>query len=170
MKYLGYGLFLFLGILLQTAGSPGLLFFGFKPEIMLLLALLFGMIQPPWSGALFGFFSGLIYDLLTGRFIGLYAVTLMLAAISVGFVTKRLYKENVVVRFLAVFGGSIFGQLLYLIGIMAFGHSFPWSWLTISTVLGTSLVNAGLSLVLFRPLIALHKRLIYLDELYKRTG
>ena len=170
MKYLGYGLFLVLGILLQTAGSPGLLFFGFKPEIMLLLALLFGMIQEPGLGALLGFSSGLLHDLLTGRFIGLYAVTLMIVAILIGHVTKRLYKENFLVRFFAGLGGTIFGQLLYILGMMAFGSSGLWTWSTLTTILGTSVVNACLSLFLFKPLVAVNKRLIYLDELYKRTG
>jgi hypothetical protein len=39
MKYVVYSVLLLLTLVLQTAGVPGLVFFGFKPELMLLLSL-----------------------------------------------------------------------------------------------------------------------------------
>lgn len=170
MKYLGYCLLLFGGILLQTAGSPGIHLFGFKPELLLLLTLLVAMLQEPDLGASFGFFAGLMRDLLIGRFVGLSAVLFFAVAILIGFVTKRLYKEHFAVRFLTVLTGTMLGQIFYLLGTMSFGADFSWSTGVWYTIFATSFVNGFLSILIFWPLVAYHKRLIYLDELYKRTG
>ncbi len=169
MKHVGYGLVVILGLALQTSW-PGLVIVGFRPELLLLLTLIFAMLEEPWGAAGFGFASGLMKDLLVGKFIGLYAGTYLLMAILVGFVTKRLYRENFLVRFFAIVAGTVLGQVLYLLGAASFGFSSPWSWITWSSILGTSLFNGLVGLLVYRPLVAMNKRLIYLDELLKRTG
>lgn len=169
MKHVGYGLVVILGLALQTSW-PGLVIVGFRPELLLLLTLIFAMLEEPWGAAGFGFASGLMKDLLVGKFIGLYAGTYLLMAILVGFVTKRLYRENFLVRFFAIVAGTALGQVLYLLGAASFGFSSPWSWITWSSILGTSLFNGLVGLLVYRPLVAMNKRLIYLDELLKRTG
>ena len=169
MKHVGYGLVVILGLALQTS-LPGLVIVGFRPELLLLLTLIFAMLEEPWGAAGFGFASGLMKDLLVGKFIGLYAGTYLLMAILVGFVTKRLYRENFLVRFFAIVAGTVLGQVLYLLGAASFGFSSPWSWITWSSILGTSLFNGLVGLLVYRPLVAMNKRLIYLDELLKRTG
>lgn len=169
MKHVGYGLVVILGLALQTSW-PGLVIVGFRPELLLLLTLIFAMLEEPWGAAGFGFASGFMKDLLVGKFIGLYAGTYLLMAILVGFVTKRLYRENFLVRFFAIVAGTVLGQVLYLLGAASFGFSSPWSWITWSSILGTSLFNGLVGLLVYRPLVAMNKRLIYLDELLKRTG
>ena len=169
MKHVGYGLVVILGLALQTSW-PGLVIVGFRPELLLLLTLIFAMLEEPWGAAGFGFASGFMKDLLVGKFIGLYAGTYLLMAILVGFVTKRLYRENFLVRFFAIVAGTVLGQVLYLFGAASFGFSSPWSWITWSSILGTSLFNGLVGLLVYRPLVAMNKRLIYLDELLKRTG
>lgn len=169
MKYMGYGLIIILALALQTV-TPGLKLFGFRPELILLLTLGLAMLEETGVAGGFGFISGLLQDLLIGRFIGLYAGTYLLMAILVGFVTRRLYKENFLVRFAATFAGTVLGQVFYLLGAASFGSSSHWSWTTWSAILGTGLLNGCIGVLLYRPLVALNNRLIYLDELLKRTG
>lgn len=169
MKRVGYGLIIILGLALQTA-SPGIIFFGFRPELMLLLTLGLAMLEVPRVAGPFGFAAGLLQDLLVGKFIGLYAGTYLLMAIFVGFITKRLYKENLLVRFLALFMGTVVGQLLYLSGAASFGAPRPLSWTVWSAILGTGVINGFIGAFLYRPLVAMNKQLNYLDELLKRTG
>ncbi|HHT89527.1 MAG: rod shape-determining protein MreD [Bacillota bacterium] len=170
MRTIGYALIMVLGLAFQTAGSPGFVLFGTKPELMLLLTLLFAMLLEPGGAACFGFFSGLLQDVLIGRFIGLYAMTYLLMAVLAAFVAKRFYKENFLVRFLIVLGGTLLGQIVYLLGAASFGSAGSWSWVTWRSILGTSALNGLLGVLLYRPLLALHKRLVYIDELLKRTG
>src|SRR5699024_9177747 len=110
MRYFGYTLILLMGLVLQTSFTSGLVFWGFRPELVLLLALLLVLIEGPIQGALVGFMGGLMLDLLVGRFIGLRAATIMLVSIGIGLVSNRLYKENFAVRFLALSGGSLVAQ------------------------------------------------------------
>ncbi|NMB02276.1 MAG: rod shape-determining protein MreD [Firmicutes bacterium] len=170
MKYVVYWLLLMLALVLQTAGSPGILFFGFKPEILLLVTLLFAMLLDSPTGAIFGFMAGLMQDLVVGRFVTLYATCLMLMAIVVGFVTRRFYRENFIVRFFSLFLGTALTQILYLLGAASFGLSRTWTLDTWQAILMASIFNGLVGMLLFRPLAALNKRLVYLDELVKRTG
>lgn len=170
MKFFGYGLMLLTALLLQTAGAPGLSIFGVKPELLFLLTMLFAIIHGSWGGSVFGFCAGLLQDLLVGRFIGLNAVVLMLLALGIGFVTEQLFKENLLVRFLIILGGTALGQILYLLGTAAFGSAFSWHWIRWDAILSISLLNGLLGLLMYRPLIALDRRLIYWHEVLKRTG
>lgn len=170
MRYLGYTSILIVGLVFQTTLGSNSVFLGFRSELVLLLALLLALIEGPIQGVLVGFVGGLMLDLLVGRFIGLRATTIMLASIGIGLISNRLYKENFVVRFLAISGGSLVAQVLYLMGIAAFGGIITWNYTTWRAVLGTSVFNGVLSVILFKPFVALNKRLIYWDELFKRAG
>ncbi|MCK9525762.1 MAG: rod shape-determining protein MreD [Limnochordia bacterium] len=169
MKHVGYGLIILLALALQTT-SPGLVFFGLRPDLLLLLTLFSAMLQEPGGAAVFGFVSGLLQDILVGQFIGLYAGTYLLMAILVGFLAKRLYKENLLVRFFAIVLGTILGQILYLLGAASFGFSSPESWSLVFGILGTGLFNGTIGVLFYRPFVSINQRLIYLDELLKRTG
>lgn len=170
MKFLGYGLILVVGLLLETAGAPGLSLFGIKPELLSLLTMLFTMIQGPWQGAVFGFCAGLVQDLFIGRYIGLNGFVLMLLAFAIGFITEQLFKENLLVRFAAILGGTALGQILYLLGMAAFGMDISWLYIRWKAIAVTSAVNALLSLGLYKPLAAFDERLHYWHEVLKRTG
>jgi len=170
VKYAAYGLVFFLALILQTFGPPGLSLFGFRPELILLAALLYAMLEGPTSGGLFGFAGGLLQDLLIGRFLGLGAVTVMATAFGVGFLSRRLYKENLVVRFSTVLVATWAGQILYLLGQAAFGAAVVWDYFTWRTILATGILNGLLGLIVYGPLARLNKRIVYWDELLKRTG
>lgn len=170
MKFLGYGLVLMVGLLFETAGAPGLSVFGIKPELMSLLTMLFTMIQGPVQGATFGFCAGLLVDVLIGRFIGLNGIVLMLLALTIGFITEQLFKENLLVRFAAVLGGTALGQVFYLLGMAAFGMDIALLSIRWQEIMVASIVNALLSLALYKPLVAFNDRLDYWHEVLKRTG
>ncbi|HPT83775.1 MAG TPA: rod shape-determining protein MreD [Limnochordia bacterium] len=170
MKYIVYGLVLLLALVLQTAGVPGIVFFGCKPELMLLLTLLAAMIMPPAEAVAFGFFAGLAQDLVVGRFLTLHAAVFVLMALLEWFITQRFYRENFLVRFLALMAGTALGEVLYLLGAASFGLSGPWTWAAWSAILLVSLFNGILGTILYKPLSRLYKRLIYYHELLKRTG
>lgn len=170
MKFVGYGLILVVGLLFETAGAPGLSFFGVKPEMLSLLTMMFTMMHDPFQGAIFGFCAGLLLDLLLGRLVGLYALVLLLLAIAVGFITGQLFKENLFVRFAAILGGTALSQILYLLGMAAFGMGVSWTHVSWKAIIITSSANAVLSLALYRPLMTLDERLHYWHEILKRTG
>ncbi|NLM41799.1 MAG: rod shape-determining protein MreD [Firmicutes bacterium] len=170
MKYVVYGLIILLTLVLQTAGVPGVVFFGFKPEFMLLLILLAAMIMPPAEAVVFAFCAGLAQDVAVGRFITLHAGVFMLTALLEGFVIQRFYRENFIVRLCSLFIGTALAELLYLLGAASFGLSRAWTAATWWAILAVSAFNAFLGALLYRPLSKLHKRLVYYHELLKRTG
>lgn len=170
MRYVGYGLILMIALLIETGGAPGLSLFGVRPELLSLLTMLFTMSHGSQRGAVFGFSAGLMHDLLIGRFIGLYASVLLLLGAVIGFITEQLFKDNFLVRLGTVFAGTALSQVLYFLGMAAFGRGISWLQLGWQSVLAASVLNTLLSLFLYRPMLILDKRLNYWHELLKRTG
>jgi len=170
MRYLVYGLVLLLTLVLQTAGVPGIVFFGFKPQLLLLVSLLAAMILPPVEAVVFGFCAGLAQDLVVGRFITLHAGVFVLVALVEGLVIQRFYGENFIVRFGSLSLGTALAQVLYLLAAASFGLSRSWDLGTWWAILAVGLFNGFLGTPLYRPLARLNRRLLYYDELLKRTG
>lgn len=170
MRYVVYALVLLLALVLQTAGVPGVVFLGCKPELVLLLTLLAAMILPPAEAVVFGFFAGLAQDLIVGRFITLHAGVFVVVILAERFVTQRFYRENLVVRFLTLVLGTALAEVLYLLGAASFGLSRPWTGQLLGTLAVVSVLNGFVGALMYKPLTRLQARLIHFDERVKRTG
>lgn len=117
------------------------------PDFVLIVLILIGIKEGHISGAVYGFFAGLLFDFLTGSFIGLSALTYSTA----GFVAGYFYSEND--RFvtgiffsLAVFSCSVFGLFLYYF-IYFQGTRMPVSKMFLIYVLTTATYTTLISLI-----------------------
>ncbi len=170
MSVLVYGGLILFALLLQTTVFSVWPFLRAAPDMILVLVVIFSLLNGPSFGVKFGFMAGLALDLLIGEMIGLNAITKAVIGLSVGFGSRRFYKENYFIPFLSVIVGSIIDQLLYLLFMMIFGLSVPWSMAFRQVILPMSIYNGGLSLLIYLRLYYLSIKIAYWDELVKRTG
>lgn len=112
------------GIILQSSLMDKLAFFGVMPDLVLILAVSFGLLLGPVKGAAAGFAGGFILDLLLGRFLGLHALTRGLAGYLVGLAEPRVWKENPVVPVFACFTMTILSELIVYLLLLILGRSF----------------------------------------------
>lgn len=114
-------LFLILGValVLQATVFDFIRILGAKPDLVMLIAVLYGFIYGSREGAFFGFLSGLLVDFFTGHNIGFNALAYMGAAYVGGMGEDKLYKENLliaaIVSFVGTFAGQVINYLLLLI-------------------------------------------------------
>ncbi|AEF93594.1 rod shape-determining protein MreD [Desulfotomaculum nigrificans CO-1-SRB] len=114
-----------LALLLQSTVFAIFQVAGVKPDLILMLVVFNGFLQGSREGAFLGFLAGLLQDFFTGSYIGLNALTKMLAGYLVGLAEGRLYKESVVLAAIMTFLASIVSQFAYYILLFYLGIQVP---------------------------------------------
>lgn len=104
-----------LTLLLQTTVFAFFQVAGVKPDLILMLVVFNGFLQGSREGAFLGFLAGLMQDAFTGSYIGLNALTKMLAGYLVGLAEGRLYKESAILAAVMTFLASVVSQLVYYV-------------------------------------------------------
>jgi len=105
-----------LSIILQSTVFNFIQVAGVKPDLVLVLVIVYSLVKGPKEGAIVGFVAGLMVDLALGSFIGLSALTKMTVGYLVGLGEGLIYKENLIIPIMAVFTASLFHEfLLYLL-------------------------------------------------------
>jgi rod shape-determining protein MreD len=108
--------------LLQTALFPFLSLAGFRPDLLLLVAVAVGLHDGPMAGARVGFVAGLLGDLLVSQAqVGLGALVLSGIGFTVGLARPYLAPESftapLILAFLSgLFGTAAYGVLTLLLG------------------------------------------------------
>lgn len=147
-KFIIFAIALFLSVLLQTTVLPRLAIFGARIDLVLLFAFTIAFVSEPEAGALFGFFGGLLLDLISG-IPGLLALSNTLTSYFGGIV-ERNFKVQEKLLLTVSFGALItarqiiYGLSLFLAGLQI---SFP----SFVTLIFTAIINSAVFFVLYEP-------------------
>lgn len=145
---LGVGLVL---VVIQTAPSSSKLWFGFKPDLLLVVVVWAGLRLPLVSGLGFACAAGILMGLLSGAPPGLFALVYSLVLVTGVNLNARVHLDNMIGRACTIFGATLAtaGAILLVRwseGPLDFGrHAAGWIFMK-------SFMTALVSLVLF-PLV-----------------
>ena len=107
VKWIMYGLFLFLLSVLQRTLLRNVTLFGTPPALIPVAVGIIAVLEGPYPGALMGLVGGLIFDAAIGVNEGFYTVVLPVVALAIGLVSANYFRK--------VFNiGLIFGLLCCL--------------------------------------------------------
>ena len=104
---IGSVLLAIIGYLVQIAVFPAIGGVAVAPNMMLALAVVFGMVYGPWPALAMGLFGGLMVDFMAGGAIGLSSFIPVIAGIFVGSVKARAQQQALFV------GDDICGNCQY---------------------------------------------------------
>jgi rod shape-determining protein MreD len=136
-------------LLLQTTVFPNATLLGAKPELMYLLAIAFGALEGPASGAVAGFAGGMAQDFLLNHPKGITALTLTLLGYAIGMLRQFIVSPSPVLPVFLVAGGTFVGVLFYGVVTFLLGQ-LDTSWLYQLRVAALSaLYNALLTPIAF---------------------
>lgn len=158
MRFRRFGLWALLvygSLLLQSAAFARLTFFGAKPDVLLVLVVLTGVLQGKEEAARKGFFIGLFEDLFLARFIGINALTKATLGFLTGMVEKEVFKENVAISVMMVWVFSLFHAALYALLMILLGRFASLGLDYLGTILPFAFYNAMVAVVLFPLMYAL---------------
>jgi rod shape-determining protein MreD len=114
MKYLVLGLLGFFGLLLESTLFNELMIAGVKPDLVLIIVILYAIFSGPREGAIVGLFLGFIEDLFMAKYLGINALSKFFVGLIIGSLEKRIYKENFIVPTIALLVGSLIHGLLFI--------------------------------------------------------
>jgi rod shape-determining protein MreD len=125
---------------------PGTLFHflswsGIKPDLLMLLTIYIAMHHRMSASVYWGLGAGLLEDMYLGRYIGMYAFTLVVVAFLSNWLSERWYRENYLLTIFLVFCVSAAGQ--FIVAFLGLGSGLQWSLGDIvRLVFGVALYNA----------------------------
>lgn len=148
MRYLGLFLLLIFNTVLQTTLLTHFEIGGVRPNLVLIQVIFFSSLNGSGLGGAFGALAGLFLDLVSGRYIGLNALSFSAVGAVVGLVEGRLYKDNLLVPIGGVFVGSfIYNLLAFFLGTFA-GLRLSFGML-LTTIFIQTLYNTALVPLLY---------------------
>lgn len=101
-----------LAFVLQISVMPQFKLLGVQPDLILVVAIVVAVQDGPVSGAVVGFFGGLIQDVASSQVMGVSALTKTLAAFSAGVLKDFFMTYSILLPILLVFFLTLFELLL----------------------------------------------------------
>lgn len=98
---------------LQTSYASLLTYHGGCPDFPLTVALCAALLSDASVGCLAGFGCGLVSAAVNGRTLGTFLLSRAVAGYLAGLLTNRLFRGNLGVVFLGVWGGSVAAEVIY---------------------------------------------------------
>ncbi len=107
--------------LLQSVVATYLSIGGIVPDLLLMLAVSYGLLFGWPVGLAGGLLAGLLMDLSTGRFIGAHTLAMGVVGLVAGLVEQKVFKDNMLLAPVGGFVGSVAGQTIILTCLAIFG-------------------------------------------------
>jgi rod shape-determining protein MreD len=155
--YFGIPILLFAAVV-QSTLVEDIRILGGRPDLVLLLAVTWGIIRGAQDGAIWGFIGGIFCDLLSASPFGMWTLTMTLVGFLVG--QSWVYALGPTLMRLALMSaaGTLIGHTLLLVIMVLIGYPVNF-WYSIQTVAGpAALLNVLLSPFAFTFLVWFHKR------------
>jgi rod shape-determining protein MreD len=112
-RSVGTSLVILTALLIQTTVLPHLSLFRVAPDLLLVVVISISLARGPSSGALAGFASGVLRDLLLDAPTGLSALAYLSVGYVVGAILPYVQSSSVAVPLVGVFAGSLAGTAFY---------------------------------------------------------
>ena len=105
---------LYVAFLLQTGLFARFALAGITPNLLLIVTALFGFFLGPKYGMMTGFFAGLMLDVYGGSYFGMYALIYTYIGLMNGLLSMVFYGDDIKLPVILV-GGSdfVFGMIIY---------------------------------------------------------
>lgn len=131
-------------LILQSTMLDLITVYGIKPDLILLLSVFNGFLLGPRQGAFLGFTSGVLTDLFTGSYIGMNAISKMVAGYFAGICGERLYQDNTLVLSGVAFVSSIAGLFVDYLLLHSLEIQVAFFYALFRVIIPTALYNAVL--------------------------
>lgn len=118
---------------------------GLKPDLVLVLALMAGILLDLRQGLILALLGGLVLDLFSGMPFGFVTLLLLLATPLARFPNRDLLETNPLVSMLVVALATLLYYGMYTLGILALGGEADWLRLASTAILPAVVMNTLLS-------------------------
>lgn len=145
MRYFVMTCMFLISLILQSTLFSHLTVAGVKPDLVLILVVLYALLHGPKEGALIGFAGGLLQDLLFGQNIGINALTKIIVGYIFGVLDRKIYKENLLIPIAALFLGTFVNETILHLLRLAGGTSVTYFSHVRTVIFSTAVYNSCLA-------------------------
>lgn len=148
-----------INFVLQTTLMQNIQIRGVLPNTALIIIISFALLKGSKNGAIVGFFSGLVYDVLFGSSIGFYALLYMLAGYFCGKFNENFYRENYFLpTLLSACSVVVFESIIYFTHVFMSGN-FMYFYFVFNKFLPEAVYTVVFVVPVYRIVFAINEQL-----------
>jgi rod shape-determining protein MreD len=160
LKILVFSICIFAIGIIQSTILDYIKIYNVKPNLLLVLVITFALLYGSGSGAVLGFFAGLIQDLISGKVLGFYSLLGLYLGLFVGLVNRRIFRENLVVTiFITFVSTTIYEELVYIINSVFTRGKIDMIYPALNIVLPEALYNSVAAILIYVFVLKLDEKL-----------
>jgi len=144
---------------IQATLFPHLAILGVTPDTALVLIVSYGILRGEIEGAVFGFFTGLVHDMIGGMVIGVFALLGFLTGYVCGKPFKDFFKDNYFLPFVVVLGVSVVYQFMLYVTTVLFTGQFAFFHYFTTIIVPKTIYTASLSIPVYSLLHFINARI-----------
>ncbi|MBA7624708.1 hypothetical protein ES703_32120 [subsurface metagenome] len=150
MKILLKGAIIVVALLIQLTLINSITILGLKPDLIMVVVVVFSLLKGEKEGAISGFASGLLQDIFSTGLLGMNALAKTVIGFFCGIVKEKIFHEHIlflipVITFIA----SLMQSILILLLLRAFGIEYNLAWSLKQVALPEALYSSLLSPFVF---------------------
>jgi len=150
MKILLKGAIIVVALVIQLTLINSVTILGIKPDLILIVVVVFSLLKGTKEGTISGFASGLLQDIFSISLLGINALAKTVIGFTCGILKEKIFYEHIlflipVITFIASFMQSI---LIFLL-LRAFGIGYNLTWSLKQVALPEALYSSLLSPFIF---------------------
>jgi len=143
------GMLILINYVLQTTFWAEFAIMGVTPDTALILIVGYGILRGDVEGAIFGFSAGILQDIFSGMYIGVFALFGFLTGYAAGSPFRSFFKNNYLLPFFLVIVVSLVHQFLLYIATMLFMGQLDFSHYFSTVIFPTTIYTASVSIPIF---------------------
>ncbi len=150
MKILLKGAIIVVALVIQLTLINSVTILGLKPDLIMVVVVVFSLMKGEKEGSISGFVSGLLQDIFSTSLLGINALAKTVIGFTCGILKEKIFHEHIlflipVITFIASFLQSI---LIFLL-LRAFGIEYGLAWSLKQIALPEALYSSLLSPLIF---------------------
>lgn len=168
LRIIAYTMLIFLAVLFQSTLGNYIKIYDVKPNIVLVVIIVVGLMRNNIEAAIVGFSCGLLQDCVSGMFIGFYALLGLYLGLAVSSLNKKLYRENVLIAIFLTFVFSVvYEYLVYFLNTFLRG-SLRFIYPMQKVIIPEAIYNSAISILIFIIVLKMHRRFEDFDKNSRR--
>jgi len=165
MKILLKSAIIVVALLIQLTLINSITILGLKPDLIMVVVVVFSLLKGEKEGTISGFASGLLQDIFSTGLLGINALAKTVIGFTCGILKEKIFHEHIlflipVITFIA----SITQSILIFLLLRAFGIEYNLAWSLKQLALPEALYSSLLSPFIFLAINKLNKLLQLIKE------
>lgn len=150
MKILLKGAIIVVALLIQLTLINSITILGLKPDLIMVVVVVFSLLKGEKEGTISGFASGLLQDIFSTGLLGMNALVKTVIGFTCGILKEKIFHEHILFLIpLITFIASFMQSILMFLLLRAFGIEYNLAWSLKQVALPEALYSSLLSPFIF---------------------